>query len=232
MCFSCIYLLLFLHALIFCRPFSLPLGVGVWLRLLVVALPGLFCTSEMGSSDVKRVVPLWHTLCTCETRLTHVKRQGCESTAYLKFAKLQHVSLAFDAGLLQGHWWGFISRNYIVWPTFLLMNVFIALKGSHFWFLLYPSEMGVAPVKQIVHLWNWSCTCLHHGNGPCSCEMGHVPVTWVMHLGNVLYTCSRVRHLWMGKCTCEMGRLFVIQVMHIWNGSCTIYTGRAPVKQL
>ena len=33
------------------------------------------------------------------------------------------------------HWWGFISRNYVVWPTFFLMNVFIALKGSHFWFL-------------------------------------------------------------------------------------------------
>ena len=44
--------------------------------------------------------------------------------------------LAFVAGWLQGHWWGFISRNYVVWPTSLLMNVFIALKGSHFWFLL------------------------------------------------------------------------------------------------
>ena len=43
--------------------------------------------------------------------------------------------LAFVAGWLQGHWWGFISRNYLVWPTFLLMNVFIALKRSHFWFL-------------------------------------------------------------------------------------------------
>ena len=43
--------------------------------------------------------------------------------------------LAFVAGRLQGHWWGFISRNYVVWPTFLLMNVFIALKGSHVWFL-------------------------------------------------------------------------------------------------
>ena len=42
---------------------------------------------------------------------------------------------AFVAGWLQGHWWGFISRNYVVWPTFLLVNVFIALKGSHFWFL-------------------------------------------------------------------------------------------------
>ena len=44
--------------------------------------------------------------------------------------------LAFIAGWLQGHWWGFISRNYVVWPTFLLMNAFIALKGSHFWYLL------------------------------------------------------------------------------------------------
>ena len=41
------------------------------------------------------------------------------------------------AGRLQGHWWGFISRNYVVWPTFSLMNVFIVLKGSHFWFYIY-----------------------------------------------------------------------------------------------
>ena len=37
---------------------------------------------------------------------------------------------------------GFISRNYVVWPTFLLMNVFIALKGSHFWFLFGISWPG------------------------------------------------------------------------------------------
>ena len=56
--------------------------------------------------------------------------------------------LAFVAGWLQGHWWGFISRNYVVWPTFLLMNVFIALKGSHFWFLLVYAvcKRGVAPL--------------------------------------------------------------------------------------
>ena len=48
--------------------------------------------------------------------------------------KIAVFPLAFIAGWLQGHWWGFISRNYVVWPTFL-MNVFIALKGSHFWFL-------------------------------------------------------------------------------------------------
>ena len=45
--------------------------------------------------------------------------------------------LAFVAGSLQGHWWGFISRNYVVWPIFFLMNVFIALKGTHFWILFH-----------------------------------------------------------------------------------------------
>ena len=49
------------------------------------------------------------------------------------------------AGWLQGHWWGFISRIYVVWPTFLLMNVFIALKGSHFWFLFDFTAAGVVP---------------------------------------------------------------------------------------
>ena len=53
--------------------------------------------------------------------------------------------LAFVAGWLQGHWWGFISRNYVVWPTFLLMNVFTAIKGSHFWFLFDFTAAGVVP---------------------------------------------------------------------------------------
>ena len=68
--------------------------------------------------------------------------------------------LAFVAGWLQGHWWGFISRNYVVWPTFLLMNVFIALKGSHFWFLsdsqclspLRPSSQNLRVRYEIVPL--------------------------------------------------------------------------------
>ena len=51
--------------------------------------------------------------------------------------------LAFVARWLQGHWWGFISRNYVVWPIFFLMNVFISLKGSHFWFLFAFIEAGV-----------------------------------------------------------------------------------------
>ena len=52
--------------------------------------------------------------------------------------------LAFVAGSLQGHWWGFISRNYVVWPIFFLMNVFIALKGTHFWilFIQFKSCLG------------------------------------------------------------------------------------------
>ena len=38
---------------------------------------------------------------------------------------------------------GFISRNYVVWPIFFLMNVFIALKGMHFWFLFAFTAAGV-----------------------------------------------------------------------------------------
>ena len=41
MCLSCICLLV-MHTLI-CVTFSLPPGVRGWLRLLLVALPGLFC---------------------------------------------------------------------------------------------------------------------------------------------------------------------------------------------
>ena len=55
--------------------------------------------------------------------------------------KIAVFPLAFIAGWLQGHWWGFISRNYVVWPTFFLMNVFIALKGSRFW-LLFNHGLG------------------------------------------------------------------------------------------
>ena len=40
-------------------------------------------------------------------------------------------------GSLQGHWWGFISRNYIVWPIFFLMNVFLLLKDLFFFFFFF-----------------------------------------------------------------------------------------------
>ena len=69
--------------------------------------------------------------------------------------------LAFVAGLLQGHWWGFISRNYVVWPTFLLMNVFIALKGSHFWFLFNRDGFRlVCPNAVLVGDINIDCTTI------------------------------------------------------------------------
>ena len=32
------------------------------------------------------------------------------------------------------HWGGFIGRNYVVSAIFFLVNVCIALKGTHFWF--------------------------------------------------------------------------------------------------
>ena len=41
MCASRAFVVCFLHV-IFCH-FSLPLGVGGWLRFVIVTLPGLFC---------------------------------------------------------------------------------------------------------------------------------------------------------------------------------------------
>ena len=52
--------------------------------------------------------------------------------------------LAFVAGSLQGHWWGFMCRNYVIWPIFFLMNVFIALKGTHFLFLFVSVAIELA----------------------------------------------------------------------------------------
>ena len=75
--------------------------------------------------------------------------------------------LAFVAGWLQDDWWGFISRNYVVWPTFLLMNVFIALKLSHFWILFVAEQACLSltwsktpktsfPVTRLI--WSWHQT--------------------------------------------------------------------------
>ena len=63
--------------------------------------------------------------------------------------------LAFVAGSLQGHWWGFISRKYVVWPIFFLMNVFIALKETHFWFLFQSTVQNVATVFQSYNGREW-----------------------------------------------------------------------------
>ena len=68
--------------------------------------------------------------------------------------------LAFVAGSLQGHWWGFIIRNYVLWPIFFLMNVFIALKGIHFfifmfadlyrWICFVPASIYSRPSSQLI----------------------------------------------------------------------------------
>ena len=69
--------------------------------------------------------------------------QKCKICSYSKHNCNVLTALAFVAGWLQGHWWGFISRNYVVWPTFFLMNVFIALKGFPLWFLFEFTAAGV-----------------------------------------------------------------------------------------
>ena len=114
--------------------------------------------------------------------------------------------LAFIAGWLQGHWWGFISWNYVVWPTFLLMNVFIALKGSHFWFLFEKCNCKFEPRhdktnKVVVHpaktqislvirpVWSKPSLCVHwvakdptflHADSEDSDKTGRMPrLIWV-----------------------------------------------------
>ena len=85
--------------------------------------------------------------------------------------------LAFVAGWLQGHWWGFISRNYVVWPTFLLMNVFIALKGSHFWFLfiIWPI-CTTLPIRHICCYSDFSRQMSKIWSGPMSRECLHIQI--------------------------------------------------------
>ena len=71
--------------------------------------------------------------------------------------KLQFFPLAFVAGSLQGHWWGFVSWNYVVRPIFFLMNVFIALKGTHFLFLFYSLLVGMSVIGKLgIPTMSWS----------------------------------------------------------------------------
>ena len=90
--------------------------------------------------------------------------------------------LAIVAGWLQGHWWGFISRNYVVWPTFLLMNVFIALKGSHFWFLfeysLFYCKFCTRHMKLIL-MGNVNCQDLNTWTHlVCCLQIGQAVIFW------------------------------------------------------
>ena len=97
-----------------------------------------------------------------------------ESTAYSKFVKLQIFPLAFVAGSLQVRWWGFIRRNYVVRPIFFLMNVYIALKGTHicicflffffFFCIRYVILWLLAYLVKELHIWaiswqNQQCGC-------------------------------------------------------------------------
>ena len=75
LCLSCICLLA-MHTLI-CVAFSLPPGVGGWLRLLLVAIPGLFClpfcidlskknrTIPCERNSSNNFIPIFLKLCRC-----------------------------------------------------------------------------------------------------------------------------------------------------------------------
>ena len=45
------------------------------------------------------------------------------------------VLCGFHCQFIQGHWRGMIIRNRSVWPTLFLLNVFTALKRTHFYIL-------------------------------------------------------------------------------------------------
>ena len=82
--------------------------------------------------------------------------------------------LAFVAGWLQGHWWVFISRNYVVWPTFFFMNVFIALKGYHFWFYISHNENNSAYKFQNPSM----CVYAQNRNSCVECFCVHAQKLW------------------------------------------------------
>ena len=88
--------------------------------------------------------------------------------------------LAFVAGWLQGHWWGFISRNYVVWPTFFLMNVFIALKGSHFWFYITVG-LAFSPALSALHQ-RWKALQRIHPDPDPERNTTKMWPEWVSHL--------------------------------------------------
>ena len=92
--------------------------------------------------------------------------------------------LAFVAGWVQGRWWGFISRGYVVWPTFLLMNVFIALKGSHFWILFERNCLKPCFWHLPLYIWTKCGWCGCFVDVWCT-EYGRVDVMWMCGGKNV-----------------------------------------------
>ena len=86
------------------------------------------------------------------------RSNGSPTTSTTPTSRMQLEYMIIDAeinilaGWLQGHWWGFIGRNHVVRPTFFLMNVFIALKGSQTEFYLTSLQLvlcSVAIVKRL-----------------------------------------------------------------------------------
>ena len=110
--------------------------------------------------------------------------------------------LAFVAGWLQGHWWGFISRNYVVWPTFLLMNVFTALKGSHFRFLF----------KCMWNLSGFLCK-----NPECPGAQGQRPLCQ-SHLGGAVLNCAILAVAPIGIVLVTPFLSSMIESADVWQG--------------
>ena len=117
--------------------------------------------------------------------------------------------LAFVAGWLQGHWWGFISRNYVVWPTFFLMNVFIALKGSHFWFYICLN-------KEL----SWTKQCI------TACSSNPFQLSWTQQCTTACSS-NPLQLLWTQQCTtaCSSNHFQLS-----WTQRCTTACSSNPLQ--
>ena len=129
--------------------------------------------------------------------------------------------LAFVAGWLQGHWCGFISRNYVVWPIFFLTNVFIALKGSHFWFLfllqfcteLFETLLVFSSWYEDVHMvWRWLDYFL--SLFPL-CELSHFSTSMYIDSG---YLVSTIPHTILYQSFWNFTHVFSI----VWKCACVL----------
>ena len=74
--------------------------------------------------------------------------------------KISMFSLAFVAGSLQGHWWGFISRNYLVCMTHLLSyECFHRSKRNSFFIFIMSISWMVGGNAVFLHL---KCPFVRH----------------------------------------------------------------------